>query len=188
MRLRRQAALVTGLMVALLAAQAAQSRPARTPQQLLSALLAAKIGGSALPHGYKSPQVARYTVTSTAKGHHAVGGAEITADGGNEAIIYIVFRTNADAKADFSHANLAGKTTASAPSSVPKPSVVVNTSASGTVSGKNVTIGITDVAFVQGNVLVQAATTSASSKKHGDVAGAIALAKFASKHLQSVQR
>jgi hypothetical protein len=186
MRLRRQAALATGLVIAMLAAQAAQSRPARTPQQVLSALLAARVGASALPHGYRSPQVTAYTVTSTAKSHHALGGAQITADGGNEAIIYIVFKTKADAKADFSHANLAGKVTTSAPGSVPKPSIVVNTSASGTVGGKNVTIGITDVAFVQGNVLVQAATTSASSKKHGDVAGAVALAQFASKHLAAV--
>jgi hypothetical protein len=56
------------------------------------------------------------------------------------------------------------------------------------LSGKSVTIGITDVAFVQGNVLVQAATTSTSSKRHGDVAGALALAQFASKHLRSLQR
>jgi len=186
MRLRRQAALATGLAIAMLAAQAAQARPDRTPEQVLGALLAARIGAAALPHGYRSPQVAAYTVTAAAKGHHAVGGAQITADGGNEAIIYIVFKTKADAKADFSHANLAGKATSSAPGSVPKPSIVVNTSASGTVGGKNVMIGITDVAFVQGNVLVQAATTSTSSKKHGDVAGAFALAQFASKHLKSV--
>jgi hypothetical protein len=37
-------------------------------------------------------------------------------------------------------------------------------------------------------VLVQAATTSASSTKHGDVAGAVALAQFASKHLRAAQR
>jgi hypothetical protein len=188
MRLRRQAALAMGLglMVAMLAAQAAQSRPERAPQRVLGALPAAKVGASALPHGYRSPQVAAYTVTAAAKAHHAVGGAQIVADGGNEAIIYIVFRTKADAKADFAHANLAGKATSSAPGSVPKPSIVVNTSATGTLGGKNVTIGITDVAFVQGNVLVQAATTSTSSKEHGDVAGAFALAQFASKHLKSV--
>src|SRR5262249_36713425 len=96
--------------------------------------------------------------------------------------IYIVFRTRADAKGDFSHANLAGRSTSAAPKALPKPSIVVNTSATGTVKGKLVTIGITDVAFVQGNVIVQAATTSTSSTKHGDVpaAGADALATFAS--------
>jgi len=186
MRLRRQAALATGLAVAALVAPTAQSRTARTPQQLLQALLTEKVAPSALPHGYRSPQVTPYAVTATAKSHHAVGGAEILADGGNEAIIYIVFRTRADAKGDFSHANLAGRSTSAAPKALPKPSIVVNTSATGTVKGKLVTIGITDVAFVQGNVIVQAATTSTSSTKHGDVAGAVALARFASKHLRSV--
>jgi hypothetical protein len=186
MRLRRQAALAIGLVVAMLTAPVAESRPDQTPQQVLHALLTARVGAKALPHGYRSPHVTPYTVTATAKGHRAVGGAEILADGGNEAVIYIVFATPADAKADFAHANLAGKATAAGPKTIPKPSIVVNTSAAGTVNGKHVVIGITDVAFVQGNVLVQAATTSPSSRKHGDVAGAVALARFASQHLRSV--
>jgi hypothetical protein len=185
MRLRRQAAIATGLAVAALVVPAAQSRADRTPQQVLKALVATKVGSSALPHGYRSPRVTSYQVTVTAKKHHAVGGAEILADGGNEAIIYIVFASGADAKADFSHANLAGKSTSAAPRTFPTPSIVVNTSASGTSNGKIVTIGITDVAFVQGNVVVQAATTSMASTRHGDVPGAVALAQFASKHLRS---
>jgi hypothetical protein len=187
MRLRRQAAIATGgLAVAALVVPAAQSRTDRTPQQMLRALVATRVASSALPHGYRSPRVTSYRVTATAKKHHALGGAEILADGGNEAIIYIVFDNVADAKADFAHANLAGRSTATAPSTIPKPSIVVNTSASGTVKGKVVTLGITDVAFVQRNVIVQAATTSAASTQHGDVAGAVALAQFAAKHLSSV--
>ena len=186
MRLRRQAAIATGLAVAALVVPAAQARADRAPQEVLKALVATKVGSSALPHGYRSPQVTSYKVTATAKKHHAVGGAEILADGGNEAIIYIVFDTVADAKADFARANLAGKSTAAAPSTIPKPSIVVNTSASGTVKGKLVTLGITDIAFVQRNVIVQAATTSAASPTHGDVAGAVALAQFAAKHLRSI--
>jgi hypothetical protein len=54
------------------------------------------------------------------------------------------------------------------------------------VKGKLVTLGITDIAFVQRNVIVQAATTSAASATHGDVAGAVALAQFAAKHLRSI--
>jgi hypothetical protein len=177
-----------GLVFAMLAAPAAQSRVDRTPQQVLNALRTTKIGARALPHGYRSPQVSAYAVTAAAKSHHALGGAEIVADGGNEEVIYIVFATKADAKSDFAHANLAGKDTTTAPKTIPRPSVVVNTAATGMLSGKSVTIGITDVAFVQGNVLVQAATTSTSSKRHGDVAGALALAQFASKHLRSLQR
>jgi hypothetical protein len=57
---------------------------------------------------------------------------------------------------------------------------------SGTLKGKPVTMGITDIAFVQRNVIVQAATTSTASTTHGDVAGAVALARFAAKHLRSI--
>jgi len=186
MRLRRQAVLATGLVAAAFMVPTAHSRADRTPQQVLKALVAAKVGASALPHGYRSPRVTPYAVTATAKKHHAVGGAEILADGGNEGIIYIVFKTVADAKADFARANLAGKSTSAAPKTIPKPSIVVNTSASGTVKGKPVTVGITDIAFVERNVIVQAATTSSASTKHGDVAGAVALAQFAAKHLRSI--
>jgi hypothetical protein len=66
------------------------------------------------------------------------------------------------------------------------PSFVVSTSAVGTLNGKTVAIGITDVAFVEGNVLVQAAATAPSSSKHGDVSGAVALAGFASTHLRAI--
>src|SRR5215469_4834512 len=129
MRLRRQAGIATALAVAALLVPAAQSRADRTPQQMLKALVATKVGSSALPHGYRSPRVTSYKVTATAKQHHALGGAEILADGGNEAIIYIVFDTVANAKADFASANLAGKSTAAAPRTIPKPSIIVNTSA-----------------------------------------------------------
>jgi hypothetical protein len=173
------------IVVAALAAPAAE---ARSPQQLLKALLAAKVGASALPHGYRSPLVERYSLTPNAIKHHAVGGAEILADGGNEAVIYIVFRDAADAKADFAHANTAGATVLPAPTGLPRPAMIVNDSVSGSANGQKVTFGLTDVIFVKGNVIVQAATTSLKSPKHGDVAGAIALAGFAKSYLSSVQR
>jgi hypothetical protein len=177
--------LATVFAAAALAAPAAQ---ARSPQQLLQALLTAKVGASALPHGYRSPLVERYTLTPNARKHHALGGAEIVADGGNEAVIYIVFRNAADARADFAHANTAGASVSAAPNGLPKPSMVVNDSVTGSSNGQKVTFGLTDVIFVSDNVIVQAATTSLQSPKHGDVAGAIALAGFAKAHLRSVQR
>jgi hypothetical protein len=179
-------AFFSALLVAAVAAAPSAGSASPSPQAVLKALLAAKVKAAQVPHGYAAPAVLRYAVSKTAKSHHAIGGAQISLDGGNEAVIYIVFATPADAKADFDHANLAGKSTSKAPSSLPKPSVVVSTSATGTVNSNTVTIGITDVAFVQGPVVVQAATTSTTSTTHGDIAGALALAKFASKHLKSV--
>lgn len=163
-------------------AAARANRP--SPQALYSALLKAPVTESQLPHGYKSPLVGKYPLTATAKSHHAVGGVQIQADSGNVAVIYIVFATSADAKADWANANFAGTTTQAAPSSIPKPSIVVNTSATGTSGGKKITFGLTDIACLYGNVIVQAATSSTASTKHGDLAGALALARFAVKHLE----
>lgn len=153
-----------------------------SPQALYNALLTTPV--AKLPHGYESPIVGKHAMSARAKAHHAIGAVEIEADGGNVAVFYIVFRTTADAKADFSHASLAGTATAKAPSSIPRPSVVVNTSATGTSGGKNVTFGLTDIACVYGNVIIEAATSSTTSAKHGDVAGAVALELFAIKHLK----
>jgi hypothetical protein len=159
---------------------------ARKPQALYKALLTTKVTASQLPHGYKQPVVGVYLVTAAAKTHHAVGGVRIFADGGNEGIIYIVFASAADARADWSNANFKSVATAAAPKSIPKPSIVVNTSTSGTVNGKTLKIGISDIAALRGNVIVQALTTSRSSATHGDVAGAVALAQFALQHLAAV--
>ena len=48
-----------------------------------------------LPHGYSAPVVSVYKISADVKKHGAIGGAQIFADGGNEAVIYIVFKTPA---------------------------------------------------------------------------------------------
>jgi len=182
MRLRR----ALPIAIAAAAALAAGAGAANSPSALASALTHTKVTAAQLPHGYKSPVVGAYKLTAGDKSHGAVGGATIVADNGGQVVIYIVFKTSAQARADFEHGNFGKASRTSAPSSLPKPNVEVNTSTSGTVGANTVTIGITDIAFPYKNVLVQAATSSQSSTKHGDIAGAVALATFALAHLKSV--
>jgi hypothetical protein len=176
-----QALLGTTLAAAVLAGGAGA---ARSPAALAAALVHAKAGK--LPHGYSSPVVAVYKQTASAKSHGAVGGASITADNGGEVVIYIVFKNPADALADFEHANFGTTSHKAGPSSLPKPNVEVDTSTSGKSGLNTITVGITDLAFVYKNVLVQAGTSSEQSTKHGDIPGAVALAQYALRHLQSV--
>ena len=161
-------------------------RTSLSPSALYSALLKAKVTSADLPHGYKSPLVGVYKLTSGEKKHDAVGGVEIVADTGNEAVIYLIFSSASAAQLDWANGNFSGRSTSAAPSSVAKPSVVVNTSAKTTVNGKQVTFGLTDVGALRGNVIVQAATSSTTSTTHGDQAGAIALEQFALAHLQAI--
>jgi len=186
MTLGRQAPILTacGAVLGCAAAvtvEAEASGP--SPKALYSTLLKAPVASSDLPHGYRSPVVRSFPLTSVAKSHHAVGGVQIDANNGNAAVIYIIFPTRADAKADWTHANLTGTRTQAAPGSFPKPSIIVNTSASALSGGKKITFGLTDIACLYGNVIVQAATSSLASTQHGDLAGAVALERFALQHL-----
>jgi hypothetical protein len=178
-------ALLAACAAALVAIASASA--AKSPAALIAALEKAKVTNAQLPKGYKSPVVGPYKVTAAIKKHGAVGGVQIFADGGNEAIIYIVFKNAAAAKLDWTHANFHGQKTESAPSSIPKPNVVVNLTATPTVNGKTVKFGLTEVATLSGNVIVQSITSSEKTPTHGDKAGAVALAVFALKHLAAAR-
>jgi hypothetical protein len=177
------------LLAALAAAfvLAATAGAAQSPQALLSALLKAKVTSADLPHGYSAPVVSAYKLSAAVKKRGAIGGAQIFADGGNEAVIYIVFSTPAQAEADWKNASFHGAKTSPAPGSIPKPNIEVNTSTGATVNGKNVTFGLTEVATLAGNVIVQSITATTKSTNHGDVTGAVLLAQFALKQLNAAR-
>jgi hypothetical protein len=182
----RQAILGALVGVALVAPAGALASPAaKKPADVLASLLHAKV--KRLPHGYLKPVVGQYKVTAAAKKHHALGGVMITGDQGNEAVIYIVFATVAGAKADWAHADFTGLQTQPAPSSIPKPNVMANTSSAAKSGTTTIHIGLTDVAVRVGNVIVQGATSSVTNPKQGDPAGSVALALFALQHLKSVE-
>jgi hypothetical protein len=121
-----------------------------------------------------------------------VGEVLIDMSGSDAGIFYAVFPSRAAAVADYEHpAPVANKVTAhlAAPASLPRPASVEDGSIAGTnAAGHAVTMGVTAVSFVDGNVDVAAITTSTKSATHGDRAGAYALAAFAVAHLKQLRR
>ena len=142
---------------------------------------------TSLPHGCKAPRVGTYQVSAGAKSHHARGGVEIVGDGGNEGVSYIVFSSAADAKLDWQHANLTNARVSAAPKTIPKRSLVANASTTARSGTTTVRIGLTEVACLVENVIVEGVTSSTTNANEGDIPGAVALALFAVEHLRSVQ-
>ncbi len=186
MRQLRRASLAALLATALLTPSSSSAAAgAKTPAALLTALLKAEV--RSLPYGYKTPRVGAYQVSAGASKHHALGGVEIEGDGGNEAVIYIVFSNAADAKLDWQHADLANARVSAAPKTIPKPSLVANVSTSAKSGTTIVKFGLTEVACLVGSVIVEGVTSSTTNTSEGNVAGAVALELFALAHLKSVQ-
>lgn len=117
MRLSGQALLATLSATLVVASSAAATG---SPQELVNALVKAKVSSAHLSHGYSAPVVSAYKVSAAA-------GA--------------------------------------------------------TVNGKKIRFGLTEIATLSDNVIVQAITTSPKSTEHGDVTGAVLLAQFALKRL-----
>jgi hypothetical protein len=166
-----------------LAGTAAAASP--SPEKVYRALLTARVLAPELPVGFKSPRIAKNAPGPIPKRHHVVGEVEIDLNGGQSAIVYVVFPTKADALAAYNDGVRELKTTQgvvavrSPVPGLPKPSVSVDASAQG--------LGITQVTLVSGNIEI-ATETARHGGKHGDRAGALALAKAALRHLASVER
>ena len=156
-----------------------------SPQKLYRALLSARISASELPAGFSSPRTMNNAPGPNPKRHHVVGEVEIDLNGGQSAIVYVVFPTKADALAAYADGLRELKTTKGVTAvrspvpGVPSPSVAVDASAQG--------LGITQVTLVSGNVEI-ATETARHGGKHGDRAGTVALAKAALRHLASIAR
>jgi hypothetical protein len=170
---------------------AADAERKLSPKALYEALSKVPKGKAVLPNGYQSPTIGRVPLTPNAKRHHAVGavGIDLAKPGTLGAgILFIVFPTRADALADWNEGvRRLPKTRLRPPSFFPKPSVMVNASVTlGNAPSRP--IGTTRLAFVVENIIIEVDTSSTSSTTHGDVLGAIALAQFAGRHLNSVTR
>ncbi len=174
---------LVALSALVLAGAAAAASP--SPQKLYRALLSARVSASELPAGFSSPRTVNNTPGPNPRRHHVVGEVEIDLNGGQSAIVYVVFPTKTDALAAYSDGVRELKTTkgiVSVRSPAPglqKPSVSVDASAQG--------LGITQVTLVSENVEI-ATETARHGGNHGDRAGAVALAKAALRHLAAVER
>jgi hypothetical protein len=176
------------LMMGFLAGLANAADQALSPRALVTRLLTTPIKQTQLPSGYYSAKVGVSKPSDIAKKHHVVGEVEIDLDS-DAVIVYIVFPTRADALADWYGADLKKvKSRLPAPLTLPKPSGIFNTSITGNNAfGKKVTNGVTLVGFVSQNVIVEATNLSTDTTESGDVPGAIALARFALRHLSAVR-
>jgi hypothetical protein len=156
-----------------------------SPQKVYQGLLTTRIPASELPAGFSSPRTVKNAPGPTPKRHHVVGEVEIDLNGGQSAIVFVVFPTKADALAAYSDGvrelkKTKGVVSVTSPApGVPKPSVRVDAAANG--------LGITQVTLVAGNVEI-ATETALHGGKHGDRVGSLALAKAALRHLAAVER
>ena len=185
---RRLPLTALALVAGCIAAGASAADRAVSPKALVNRLLTTPIRPSQLPSGYYSIKVGVSKPSDNAKKHHEVGEVEADLDS-DAGILYFVFPTRADALADWYDADFKkAKSRLPAPATLPKPSGIFNASISGNNAfGKKVTNGVTFVAFVSQNVILEAFTISTDNTESGDVPGAIKLARFALRHLSAVR-
>ena len=160
-----------------------------TPSALYGALLSTPISDSQLPLGYRGASNVPSGESAGAGKYHVVGEVEIDLDQGREAILYAVFPTHQEAVGRFHHPDPSTgvATTHAGPSSLPKPSeTLIGYVTSKDAAGATVKNGITGVAFVDGNVIIGTDTISTHSITGGNLPSAIALARFAIKHLHAI--
>jgi hypothetical protein len=164
---------------------AAPAAASPEPAALARALLKTPIRTAEFPVGLDTPRIMRIPLSENSKRHHAVGTVDVIFGTGDYAsLVYAVFPTRVDAIADYrATTGHPGDTTAAAPDSFPKPSKIV----SGSLVLNGQTAGISGVEFVDGNVIVLAATTSITNAHRGNIPGAIALARFGLRHLAAIR-
>lgn len=186
------AKVLTGLItiVAAVSVGCAASASPLTPTALYHALLTSPVSDSQLPSGFSQPSVGSRSLAGSAARYHATGEVSIAFHGSDQ-VLFVIFPDRQDALASYLHvpeSNSQHTGQLAAPGWLPKPSKILNGYLLGkTTNGKTPRYGITAVGSVDGNVLVVAATVSTSSPVHGDVAGAIRLARFAIKHLAAIR-
>jgi hypothetical protein len=118
-----------------------------------------------------------------------VGKVEIDIDGGAAAILYAVFAAPKDAAANWKSEKLTKTETKVRVPGVPTPALMLTGSRPGLTPGSRGTlVGYTAITFVSEDVILEAFTTSRSSKSRGDARTTVALAELAYRHLTTVAR
>jgi hypothetical protein len=140
-----------------------------TPTSLYKALLAAPVANGT---------VKTLKLVGAPKRYHAVGQVEVTFDHGASRIVYVVFPTSADNRANFAAGLRSLKTRPGWATTVPAPGVHAPSVLIRAVV--NYGTHVTEYAFVSGNVGVNAVTTLSQSRAH-------ALVRLALSHLNAVR-
>jgi hypothetical protein len=169
-------------MKALLAALALVSI---APQAIVHALLTQPVRRSELPVGVTKVDVRKRQPGSTSKHHHVVGEVELDLAGANGGrIVYVVFPAHVEALGNYDDGLRVLKTLAGVEkvrktlAGLPQPSILVDASVNA--------VGITQVTYVTGNVEIAAQSLKVKAPNGGEQT-ALALARFALRHLHAVE-
>jgi hypothetical protein len=156
-----------------------------TPQALVHALQTQEVRKSELPAGVTKADLQKRQPGTTSRHHHVVGEAELDLAGKRGGrIVYVVFPKHADAIANHAEGvrelpRVGGitKVRKQIPG-LPRPSLLVDASVN--------SLGITQVSFVTENLEI-AAQSIKQNATSGSERDALALARFALRHLHAVQ-
>jgi hypothetical protein len=155
---------------------------------LYRVLVTSAIPDARLTHRFYSARIAGVTPSRRARRHHAAGAVEITLDGGEDTIRYVLFPNRGAALGywrDANPARRAGVESRLPARGFPAPAVVVNGSTARLdPSHRRRTSGLSDLAFVAGSVVVEAITRSTVSSRSGDIPSTYVLGKLALRQLR----
>lgn len=157
---------------------------AKTPQQLKAALLAARYTG--LPTGFSNPKVT--FEKPSRKGSIGAVAVEVSGPDASNAALFSIYQTRAAALAAIKSPKPTEdvKVVGRAPG-WGKQSVMMMGSVTGeNWFGKKVTTGVTLLAVLRGNVIVQSYSASLTNEDSGDVLSARKLLAWAVKQLDRV--
>jgi hypothetical protein len=157
---------------------------APTPAKLLQQIATEPWPKADLPAHVTIGRVGAVPVSAQGRKYHAIGEILFILKGPNpnDELVFEVFPSARDANGDIQHPHLNPNDRKHGQALGVPNSLLVTTS--GMQNGKR--IGITIVAAVRGNVIVQAVTSSTTKAKQGDTAEAIALMKAALAHLKKL--
>lgn len=162
------------------------------PRALYNALLTRPFPNAQLPTGFANAKVGLLKPGDTGRKHHVVGEVQIDVDGADalDEIVYLVFPTAADARADINSA--LDKEFHIVPGGVPGYTSLPSHVWAGAITGKNafgqkVTNGITSMVVVTDNVVVASITASADNTARGNVPAALALLRAGMRHLRATR-
>ena len=172
-------------MKSLLVGSAALALASVTPKALLQGLLTQPVRKAELPAGVTKATASKRQPGTTSRHHHVVGEVEMILTGPRGGrVVYVVFPIHADALANHSEGVRELKAVGGVKkvrkqlAGLPKPNLLVDASVN--------LIGITQVSFVAENLEI-ATQSIVPNAPSGNERDAIALARFALRHLHAVE-
>jgi hypothetical protein len=191
--MRAIAILGTAACMCLIGATASTARDAVSPQRLYLMLLATPFPDSQLPQGFSSARVSLAKPSNNAQLDHTVGEARVVVVGPGHApdgIVYEVFPTAVDARAQLSHPDSSGghiRVIGKVPSYSLPSLWLVSSITNRNAVGKTLIYSATIMEVAKGNVMTIALVNSPSHQKSGDTPATLALLRAAQHHLALVK-